>query len=230
MFKNLLSGGRTPQTLDRVTADFNDVVGVAAGAAVGAHQAFWQLEWNDLRAEDFEKSCGRAQELAKRIRTDVLEYLGTGGHSGLTYCLSVFSMIKDADRLAAYSRSLATVPQLSGAPQTSPAAAALKETATITVVMADACPGVLRTLDTERAAQLLRDGREAYQRYDRMLGQIAVEETEARPAMTLTLGSRYYRAMTGHLLNLFQGLVVPVEELDTIVDESERRTHLPPSG
>ncbi|HSG50222.1 MAG TPA: hypothetical protein VLA43_20515, partial [Longimicrobiales bacterium] len=73
---------------------------------------------------------------------------------------------------------------------------------------------VFAASDTETAAELIRVGRDVNQRADRLVPRIAGGAYDAPTTVTLVLGTRYYKRVCSHLMNILSGVVMPLHKLD----------------
>jgi phosphate uptake regulator len=68
--------------------------------------------------------------------------------------------------------------------------------------------------DQEEAIELIRQGRELTHRCDLLVGRIARSEYDASSATATVLGTRYYKRIAAHILNVLSSVVMPLHKLD----------------
>ena len=74
--------------------------------------------------------------------------------------------------------------------------------------------------DRNKAVQLIDEGRKVARRCDKLIRAIGRADYDAGTAVSLILGSRYYKRIGGHLLNVLSSVVMPLDKID-YYDESE---------
>ena len=66
----------------------------------------------------------------------------------------------------------------------------------------------------DEALKLIRDGRMISRKCDRFLYQIGTSSNDAGTMTALILGTRFYKRICGHLLNVLTGVVMPLDKVD----------------
>ena len=85
-------------------------------------------------------------------------------------------------------------------------------------------PNVFKEASHDDALKLIRDGRMISRKCDRFIYQIGASSNDAGTTAVLILGTRFYKRICGHLLNVLTSVVMPLDKVD-YYDE-----HLAPSG
>ncbi len=68
--------------------------------------------------------------------------------------------------------------------------------------------------DADTAAELISKGRLVNRRCDALIVEVARSDYDAATATSVILGSRYYKRIGSHLLNVLSGVVMPLHKLD----------------
>ena len=79
---------------------------------------------------------------------------------------------------------------------------------------------VFLTSDREQAMALIRQGKDHARRADGLLVRIVNAGYDAGTTAALVLGTRYYKRIGGHLLNVLSSVVMPLHKID-YYDEDE---------
>ncbi len=74
--------------------------------------------------------------------------------------------------------------------------------------------------DRESAVELIRQGRDVAHRCDVLVEKISRSSYDANTATALVLGTRFYKRIGGHVLNVLSSVVMPLHKLD-YYDEKE---------
>ena len=83
---------------------------------------------------------------------------------------------------------------------------------------------VFSTSDRERAVQLIQQGRDVAHRCDALITRISRGSYGPSRTTALILGTRYYKRIGGHVLNVLSSVVMPLHKVDYF-DEAE--IHVP---
>ena len=84
----------------------------------------------------------------------------------------------------------------------------------------EALSGVFGSADRERTVELIQQRRDAAHCCDALIERIARSDYDACTATALALGTRYYKRVGGHVLNVLSGVVMPLHKID-YYDEDE---------
>jgi phosphate transport system protein len=161
-------------------------------------------------------------KLERRIRKQVIAHLTLHGTSGsLPYCLLLMSLVKDVERIGDYAKNLAEVKEYhpDALPDDDLLAQLREIRAEVEKSFAETAE-VFSTSDRERALAMIREGRQLTHRCDVLVEQVARSDHNARTAVALALGARFYKRTAAHVLNVLSSVVMPLHKLD-YYDESE---------
>ncbi len=192
-----------------------------------------RIYWGEhVTLEELKQFYARDDEvnrLQRSVRKQVSEHLHAPTPSNVRDGLLLMSLVKDAERLGDYAKNLAETHQMTGRGAGDlmelPVTSALHEIAEFVEHLAAAAGDAYSQADRERAEQLVKEGRQMCRRCDQLLCDIARSTMSAADAVDLTLATRYYKRITGHLMNLLSSLLVPFDEIDflgKIYSERER--------
>ena len=164
----------------------------------------------------------QVNKLERSIRKRVVAHLSLpGNNADVPYCLLLMSLVKDVERLGDYAKNLSEVEDIrSGA---LPEDEIVQELSEIRQGVEEAFRGateIFGTSDAERAIELIRQGRDLAHRSDSLVLRIARGDYDAATVAALVLGTRYYKRIGGHVLNILSSVVMPLHKID-YYDEDE---------
>ena len=155
-------------------------------------------------------------ELERSIRKQLVAHLAVAGNNpDAPYCLMLMTLTKDVERLGDYAKRLPELRSLSERPL--PDDTIVQELKEIRRGIEEAFKSVSQILvdsDQQRAISFMQQGQKLARRCEQLHRQIAQSDYDAATATLLTLGTRYYKRIGGHLLNVLSSEVVPLHELD----------------
>lgn len=165
-------------------------------------------------------------KLERTIRKQAIAHLSIRHNTGdLPYCLFLLSLVKDVERIGDYAKNLTEVMDFRPGP--------LPEDDIVTELGAirgqveatfDEVPTVVGQSDRDRALARIQAGRDLAKRCERLIGRIAASSYDARTAAGTVLGTRYYKRIGGHLLNVLSSVVMPLHKLDYFDEDEVRRS------
>ena len=161
-------------------------------------------------------------KLERTIRKQVIAHLSLKGSSpSLPYCLLLMSLVKDAERIGDYAKNLSEVREYH--PDPLPQDEYVGELRSIREGVERAfsvTAEVFAASDHERAMALIREGRTITHRCDMLVSRVAASEYGARDATAVVMGTRFYKRIAAHVLNILTSVVMPLHKLD-YYDEAE---------
>jgi phosphate transport system protein len=216
MLRELLKFFRSDDAVTRMTDDFSRMLGLARDLTVRAGRIFFgdsddPEELGRINAEDVE-----INKLERHIRKQVIAHLTLStSRADVTYCLLLMSLVKDVERLGDYATNVAEIRDEGGGPLPDDEfSAELREIRTAVEATFAAASEVFESSDSDRALDLIKEGRKVTGRCDDLIGQVARSSHDAATTTTLVLGSRYYKRLEAHLLNVLSGVVMPLHKVD----------------
>ena len=222
MLQELLSIFRPGNPLSVMGEEFAEMLKLACDMTASAGRLFFQEEASpEARSRIYENDV-RVNQLERSIRKRVVAHLSVHGNTpDLPYCLLLMSLVKDVERLGDYAKNLSEVQDLyTGEMGDDTVIAELREIRGGVEEAFQASAEVFDGSDRERALTLIRKGKDHAQRADGLLGRIAQSSYEPAKTTALVLGTRYYKRIGGHLLNVLSSVVMPLHKID-YYDEDE---------
>ena len=139
----------------------------------------------------------------------------------MPYCLFLLSLAKDVERLGDYAKNLSELAEIGGGPPPDDECVAELQAirASVEQMYRDA-PTATSRGDAGLAVRHIQEGRQLTKRCEALMRRIAEADYAPRTAVALALGARYYKRFSGHLLNIFSSVVMPLHKLD-FFDEDE---------
>lgn len=117
------------------------------------------------------------------------------------------TLVKDVERLGDYGKNLAQLAEIR--PGIFPLGPELDELLSIrrgVERIFSSAPNVFKEASHDAALKLIRDGRFIY--------QIGTSSNDAGTTTALILGTRFYKRICGHLLNVLTSVVMPLDKVD----------------
>ncbi len=202
--------------LRRPGDNFNKMLKLTRDLTVTAGRCFFDDPPTPDERTAIYKQDVKVNKLERKIRKQVIAHLSVGGHSAdVPYSLLLMSLVKDVERIGDYAKNLAEVRDVSGA--TLPddeIVAELKEVRGGVETTFASVSEVFDSSDVEEAAELIRQGRDMNARLDRLIHRIAASDYDASTTTAVVMGTRFYKRISSHLLNILSGVVMPLHKLD----------------
>lgn len=216
MFKELLSLFRSSDSITRMASDFNEMLGVAREITVSAGKIFFAEDTGDGDRVDISKRDVAINKMERQIRKQVIAHLTLSANSGdVPYSLLLMSIVKDVERIGDYAKNLAQVHHEGGARvPDDELGRELRSLRGIVEEMFGEVSEVFASSDADTASSLIERGRDVNRRCDALIGQAAGSDYDAATTVSIVLGSRYYKRIGSHLLNVLSGVVMPLHKLD----------------
>jgi phosphate uptake regulator len=175
----------------------------------------------DLRTQ-ISKRDVEVNKLERMIRKQVIAHLSVRGTSpSLPYCLLLMSLVKDVERLGDYAKNLSEVRDYHPEPlPEDDIVGELREIRAGVETAFEATADVFATSDRERAIDLISEGRDMARRCDALVGRVARSDYDASTSTAVVMGTRFYKRLGAHVLNVLTSVVMPLHKLD-YYDEKE---------
>ncbi|HEX9726890.1 MAG TPA: PhoU domain-containing protein [Gemmatimonadales bacterium] len=222
MLREFLSIFRSSDPLNAMGENFATMLGLTCEMVLAAGDIFVAGEASDEARDRIYRQDIKVNKLERTIRKQVIARLSLHQHSGdLPYCLFLLSLVKDVERLGDYAKNLTEV--VSFRPGTLPEDDMVREIHAIRNTIDSTfreASHVVGTADRARALELIQQGRTLAKQCDTLIARIAASDYDARTAVAAALGTRYYKRIGGHLLNVLSSVVMPLHKLDYF-DEDE---------
>ena len=158
----------------------------------------------------------QVNKLERAIRKQVIAHLSIRGSApDLPYCLLLMSLVQDVERLGDYAKNVSEIADLyHGCLPEDELCAEFQEIRMGVEAAFAVTSDVFERSDTERAMELTRQGQDLARRCDMLLERIAHSCHDANTVTSLVLGTRYYKRIGGHVLNILSGVTMPLHKLD----------------
>lgn len=218
MFRELLSLFKSDDSISRMGEGFDTMLDLVRELTLVAGTHFFESRPTADERTDLLRRDVKVNKLERKIRKQVITHLtlATGGRDA-PYGLLLMSLVKDAERIGDYAKNLSEIYDEGGGPLPEagdPNADELREIRRIVETILGEAKAVFSASDADKAAELIRVGREVNQRADRLVTRIARGEYSTASTVTLVLGTRYYKRISAHLMNILSGVVMPLHKLD----------------
>lgn len=226
MFRELISIFRGDNPLGRMGDNFTKMLSLTRDQTVRAGEIFFSKPASPEERTQIYKQDVKVNKLERKIRKQVIAHLSIAGNSAdVPYSLLLMSLVKDVERIGDYAKNLAETLDVSGAilPDDD-TVAELREIRNGIEGTFEAVAEVFAQSDEEEAVALIRQGRDMSHRCDALIDRIAKSDYDAATTVAVTLGTRFYKRIGAHLLNILSGVVMPLHKLD-YYDEKVLEAH-----
>jgi phosphate transport system protein len=222
MLHELLAIFRSDRPLARMGENFAEMLMLTHEMTVKAGDLYFAASVQPGEQTKVYKMDVGVNKLERTIRKQVIAHLSLHGTSGsLPYCLLLMSLVKDVERIGDYAKNLAEVKEYhpDALPNDDNLAQLLEIRAGVETSFAETGE-IFATSDRERALALTREGRQLTHRCDALVEQVARSDYNARTAVAMAMGARFYKRTAAHVLNVLSSVVMPLHKLD-YYDEDE---------
>jgi len=218
MFRELLSIFRTGDPLSEMGKNFNEMLRLAHELNISAARIFFGESGanGDTEEATLYELDARVNALEQTIRRQVVTHLSVpGNETDVPYSLLLMTLVKDVERLGDYGKNLAQI--VSIRPEPLPSGPCLDELLVIrrgVERVFEAVSSVFRDGAHDEAMALIRDGRAIARKCDQLIVNVGKGSLDAGTTTALILGTRYYKRIGGHLLNVLSSVVMPLDKVD----------------
>jgi phosphate uptake regulator len=231
MLKELISLFRSDQPLRVMGENFAQMLRLTYEMTLQAGDIYFGGVVSPDDSTSLYKTDIQVNKLERTIRKEVIAHLSMSGTTpSLPYCLLLMSVVKDVERIGDYAKNLAEVRQYHPLPLPDDEYVgelrAIREGVEQSFSIA---AEVFKSSDHERAVGLIRQGRSLTQRCDMLVARVAASDYDARDATAVVMGTRFYKRIAAHVLNVLSSVVMPLHKLD-YYDEKEFPAGLGPDG
>ena len=222
MFKELLSVFRSSDPLRAMEKNFSTMLTRSYEMTITAGEMFFTGSSSSEERADLYRRDVNVNQLQREIRKQVVAHLSApGNRPDVPYSLLLVSLVKDVERIGDYAKNLAEINDLrSGALGEDEITLELQEIRRDVEGSFKALSVVFGSSDRERAIELIRQGRDAAYRCNALIARISRSDYDAVTTTALVLGTRYYKRIGGHVLNVLSSIVMPIHKID-YYDEAE---------
>ncbi len=222
MLRELLSIFRSNEPLSVMGERFAQMLTLTHQMTLEAGEIYFKMDPEPEGRTRIYKADVQVNKLERTIRKKVIAHLSiTGNTASLPYCLLLQSLVKDVERIGDYAKNLAEAPEFNDTPlPDDEIVAELREIRKGVEAAFTATAEVFTSSDRERAVTLIREGRDITHRCEALIVRIARSSYPADLTAATVLGSRYYKRIGAHVLNILSSVVMPLHKLD-YYDEKE---------
>jgi phosphate transport system protein len=222
MLRALLNLFRSDDPLAAIASDFNRMMRVTYDMTVTAGQAFFEGQASPDTRRSLYKIDIEVNRLERSVRKRLVAHLSMPGNErDVPHSLALMSLVKDVERLGDYAKNLAEIIDLHPGPlPDDDISRELQEIRTAIEASFAESVGVFAEFDRTRAISLIQKGRETTRRCDALLDRIAKSSFDSSTTTALVLGSRYYKRIAAHVLNVLSAVVMPLHKLDYYDEDS----------
>jgi Na+/phosphate symporter len=222
MLRALLGVFRSYDPLGAMGQNFSAMLTLADEMTVAAGEMFFTGSALPEARTNLYQHDVRLNQLERKVRRQVVAHLAMpGNHPHISYSVMLFSLVKDVERIGDYAKNLSEVVDIRhSALAEDEIASELQEIRQGVEDVFESLSGVFASGDRRRAVELILQRRDAAHRCDALLERIARSDYDACNATALALGTRYYKRIGGHVLNVLSSVVMPIHKID-YYDEDE---------
>lgn len=216
MLRQLLSIFRSDNPITEMGKDFALMLKITYDTTMKAGEIFAGTGLNPEERTWIYEQDVQVNKLERKIRKQVIAHLSIHTSApDLPYCLLLMSLVKDVERLGDYAKNVSEIADLyQGCLPEDELCAEFQEIKSGVEVAFGATSDVFERSDTERAMELTRQGQDLARRCDMLIERIAHSCHDANTVTSLVLGTRYYKRIGGHVLNILSGVTMPLHKLD----------------
>ena len=206
--------------IKKAESHFTEMLQLVAEMIIDASEFYWGEPKSPEQKTEFYAKDARVNRLQREVRRDVVTHLSGSARADVPYSLMLMSLVKDVERIGDYAKNLTQVPRMSqreGTERQLPeddVVGELREIAKGVEALAHEAPLIYNASDVERAKEFTVSGRSTAKRCDKLIGRIAAADYPGHLAVDLTLATRFYKRIQGHLLNLLSSILMPLDKLD----------------
>ena len=216
MLREFLSLFKSDDAVARMGEGFDTMLELTRELIIVAGRHFFDERPSADERTDILRRDVKVNKLERRIRKQVIAHLTlTDRGRQAPYGLLLMSLVKDVERIGDYAKNIVEVVDFSPGPlPDDDCVAELREIRTGVEQVFEATAQVVDDSDLARAGDLIRQGRELVRRADTLVTRIARSNYDASTASGLVLGTRYYKRIGAHVLNVLSSVVMPLHKID----------------
>jgi phosphate uptake regulator len=222
VFKELLSAFLSSDPLRGMEKNFSEMLVISYEMIMSAGEMFFTGNATPEERTELYRRDVRVNKLQRHIRKQVVAHLSVSGNRpDVPYSLLLVSLVKDVERIGDYAKNLVDIDDVRSGPLIEDGITLeLQQIRRGVEASFKALSAVLGSSDRERAIELIQQGRDAAHRCDALVERIARSDYDARTTTAMVLGTRYYKRVGGHVLNVLSSIVMPIHKID-YYDEDE---------
>ena len=222
MLRELISIFRSSNPLREMGEQFAEMLRIAQELTLKAGGIIFEGKSSpEIRTWIYEQDV-KVNALERTIRKEVIAHLSVSGNTAdLPYCLLLMSLVKDVERIGDYSKNLAEISDFRPGPMPDDEIGSeLREIRAGVEEAFEQTAGVFETSDQAGALDLIRRGKDQARQCNELIRKIATSTHDVPTVTALTLGTRYYKRVGGHVLNILSSVVMPLHKVDYYDEDS----------
>ena len=228
MLNELLNIFRADNPLHAMGENFTDMLKLTYRMTLSAGEIYFggKAAPPEDRTHIYEDDI-RVNKLERDIRKKVVAHLSINGSSpDVPYSLLLMSLVKDVERLGDYAKNLSEVTEIRPEPlPDDEIVQELREIRNSVETSFKAAAEVFTSSDHETAVELILQGRDMAHRCDALVERISRSGHDASATTALVLGTRYYKRIGGHILNVLSSVVMPLHKVDYHDEDAMASAH-----
>ncbi|HEX7705540.1 MAG TPA: PhoU domain-containing protein [Thermoanaerobaculia bacterium] len=222
MLRALINLFRSDDPLATIASDFTRMMRVTYDMTITAGEVYFAGEALPETRKNLYKIDIEVNRLQRSVRKRLVAHLSMPGNErDVPHCLALMSLVKDVERLGDYAKNLSEISELHRGPlPEDEISGELREIRRVIESSFAESVEVFAEFDRERALGLVQQGRDTTRRCDVLLDEIARSDYDTSTTTALVLGSRYYKRIAAHVLNVLSAVVMPLHKLDYYDEDS----------
>ena len=226
MLRELLGIFKTSNPLQAMGVSFARMLALTYEMTVEAGEIYFVMKASpEARTTIYEHDV-HVNKLQRTIRKQVVKHLSIpGNRPDVPYSLLLVSLVKDVERIGDYAKNLSEVIDIQdGALPEGEILDELKEIRRGVEAAFQVAADVFATSNRERAIPLMQQSRDIAHRCDALVTRIGRSSYSAGQTTALVLGTRFYKRIGGHVLNVLSSVVMPLHKVDYFDEEEIPRS------
>jgi phosphate uptake regulator len=216
MLKQLISLFRSDQPLREMGENFSEMLSLTYEMTLQAGEIYFGDSVSPEERTSIYRRDIQVNKLERTIRKEVIAHLSLSGTSpSLPYCLLLMSLVKDVERIGDYAKNLSEVREYHPDPLPEDEYVAELQAIREGVEKSFSITAeVFVSSDHDRAMALIQEGRSLTHRCDMLVARVAKSDYGAADATAVVMGTRFYKRIAAHVLNILSSVVMPLHKLD----------------
>jgi phosphate transport system protein len=215
VFKELVRILRGEDPARDLTRDFAEMREIAAAQVVQASRYFWHPPCTPEQRQAIYDQDIRVNKLERSIRKRMVALLASSSLLDHAHFMVLMSVAKDVERIGDYAKNLVEAAEFWCGPMPEDDnVRELEQIWSIVERMLEEVTSAVQHTDAVLAQGLNARGRATINRCDALIEAIARSDYHAALAVKLALGTRYYKRICGHMLNVLSSIIMPLHKLD----------------
>ena len=224
MLRELISILRSRDPLRDMGKNFTEMLRKAQEAVVKAGDIYFDGETDPKARGRIYALDVEVNRLQRHIRMQIISHLSVHSRSDLPYCLLLTGLVKDVERIGDYAKNLSELSDFRAAPlPDDEIVTELREIRSGVEAAFERLASVFTESDKEAALELIKHGKDMAQRCETLIRKIADGSYDGRTVAALALGTRFYKRIGGHVLNVLSSVVMPPHKVDYFDEEEIQR-------